>query len=203
MIDPTTLPPVIASKPIATAAAELTRLATEAAEAREAAHALEVARADVEAADRRALGRALAEGQPDPGAKDLEVHDAGTAAAHRRHQALEHAVTEAGAALNSAMDRHRAAWLEAVELEATKARSRYRSAVAAVVTARGQVDEAEAVARWIRRWPQPKPWNGPVHGPVRGLLARSGDPFPWAEVAAALEADAAPAAPVKPASSAA
>lgn len=58
-INPTTMPPSITNKQIATAAAELTRLATEASRAREEAHALEVARPEVEAADRAALGRAL------------------------------------------------------------------------------------------------------------------------------------------------
>jgi len=195
-IDPTTMPPVIASKPIAAAAAELTRLAVAAAVAREQAHALEVARADVEAADRRALGRALAEGKPDPGTKALADHDADIATARRRHQALEAAVTEAASAFTTVVERHRSAWLEAVESEATKARAKYAALVAELVAARAKLDEQAAVARWIRRWPAPKAYAA-VAPPVFGLVSRNGDPFGWAEVADALTADAAPPEPVK------
>ena len=200
--DPTMMPPTITNRAIAAAAAEFRRLALEASEAREAAAALEAARPEIEATDRRSLGRALAEGQPDPGSTALAQHDADTAAAHRRHEALDAATTEAAAVFNVTMARHRTGWLEAVEVDATKARARYATAVAALVTARAQVDELEATARWASRWPAAKPWTGPVAAPVRGLLARSGDPFGWAEVAAALEADAAPPAPIRPASAA-
>ena len=189
--DHTSMPPTITNKAIATAAAELTRLAREASVAKEAAAALEAARAEVEALDRAALGRALAEGKADPGTNAIDDHDRAIAEAHRRHEALESAVVEAGATFSASVTRHGAAWLEALELEAGKARARYASTVAAMVAARAQVDELAATARWIRRWPSPKGWVGPVHGPVFGLLGRNAEAMPWAEVAGALQADAA------------
>lgn len=192
-----TLPATITNKALAAAADKLRKLTADLAAARTEVHQLEDRRHQAVAADRAAFGKALADGKADPGTAALDEHDATTAVARRRAEALESAVTAASAAFTAAMAAHGPAWSSSVQTELDKARTAYAAAVEAMATARAAVSEQLCILAFVERFPATKAFApGPGLGSVAGLLTQAGEPYFATAVLDALRADANPPAPV-------
>jgi hypothetical protein len=88
-----------------------------------------------------------------------------------------------------AVEANRPMWLAALEAAADQDRADYAAAVEAMVEARARLDRTRAEVQWLLRFPR-KPVMLVPTAPVAALATESGNAFGFAQVAAALRADA-------------
>jgi len=144
-------------------------------------------------ADRRALGAAIVNGRKEPEDTAVAKCDAQILAARRRAEALEQALIEVDGKLTTLVEERREAWLAEQDETVSVRREELRAALATYLAARHQLAQAYAVRRWIATFPSKS--YSPTDPPLLALKSPAGEPYYWAAIAAALEADVDPPAP--------
>jgi hypothetical protein len=143
-------------------------------------------------ADRAALAKAIRTGKADPGSDAVEKIDKEIEVCKRRYEALDVAIEDVEMELLDVLAEHREAWLEDVEKSVATASRRYEKTIEPLNKARLELAQARSLRRWLTNFPETEHSFREVIPSVRNLMAPSGDPYGWAQVVAALQADAIP-----------
>lgn len=171
-------------------ARKLTELRGEAERAERELRALEDDRQAAVNADRQAVADALRAGKPAPDETRIAAADTAIAAARRRVEALQIAVSDQAATLAASVDRHRDAWLGDVEQRIARGHTDLAGAIETVAAARGSLADLYTLRSWLRGKNATSAPRFLSH--IDGLQTLAGEPMPWPIVEQALRALAAP-----------
>jgi hypothetical protein len=181
------LPPVISDAKVRAAAEVHSRLVAEEAAARLVVADLEGRRPAAEAADRQAHADAIRHAEPEPAPVEVARLDEELAAGRRRAEAVGLAAADAWTELVAVVEAQRARWSSEIDKAVERDRKRLVEAVEALEAAAASLSVSMATLAWARRFPhKPRMLPSAATSAVAGLVSRSGEPYAWPEVLAAL-----------------
>jgi hypothetical protein len=183
-----TFPPHISDSKVKTAVDTYIGLIDEMKAADRVVVELEGRRDAVIEADRRQYAEAIRRGEEEPGPVELNRFEKQLADARRRAEGLAMAVSDAEGELLQVVEERRAAWGADIDRAVEKNRAAVGKAVAALETAVAELSASLTTRLWIDTFPNKIATLRPpaATSAVAGLISRSGEPYSWPEVAAAL-----------------